>query len=212
MTRAVKPVFPPAPRASTWPRSPSSGCRPAARPWATVNEDAAGRRAGVERAAGSIATGCPTTILCSPPGDGLLIAAEHPAGDRRDRRRCWVGSIPDRLARIAATSAISASSSPRQGLTGVSLAELPMPASFPMHILHLRRYDVDIVPSPDADARDRRSRRRAGAARAHRRGARLLRRHAEVHRRVQLHLGRPRHGARACCSAWCRSRCRASAR
>ena len=29
------------------------------------------------------------------------------------------------------------------------LAQLPMPAGFPMHLLHVRRYDADIVPTPD---------------------------------------------------------------
>ena len=37
----------------------------------------------------------------------------------------------------------------KQGLTGVPLADLPMPDGVPIQILHVRRYDVDIVPSPD---------------------------------------------------------------
>jgi putative transport protein len=32
---------------------------------------------------------------------------------------------------------------------GIPLAQLPMPAGFPTHLLHVRRYDMDIVPSPD---------------------------------------------------------------
>ena len=37
----------------------------------------------------------------------------------------------------------------KPGLTGRPLAELPMPDGVPIHVLHVRRYDVDLVPSPD---------------------------------------------------------------
>src|SRR5215213_6632342 len=32
---------------------------------------------------------------------------------------------------------------------GIPLASLPMPAGYPTHLLHVRRYDVDLVPAPD---------------------------------------------------------------
>jgi putative transport protein len=34
-------------------------------------------------------------------------------------------------------------------LVGIPLAQLPLPSGFPTHILHVRRYDADIVPTPD---------------------------------------------------------------
>ncbi len=34
-------------------------------------------------------------------------------------------------------------------MVGVPLAQLPLPAGFPAHLLHVRRYDADIVPTPD---------------------------------------------------------------
>jgi putative transport protein len=34
-------------------------------------------------------------------------------------------------------------------MVGIPLAQLPMPAGFPTHLLHVRRYDMDLVPSPD---------------------------------------------------------------
>ena len=34
-------------------------------------------------------------------------------------------------------------------MVGVPLAQLPLPAGFPAHLLHVRRYDTDIVPTPD---------------------------------------------------------------
>ena len=37
----------------------------------------------------------------------------------------------------------------KAGVVGMPLAELPMPAGFPTHLLHVRRYDADLVPSPD---------------------------------------------------------------
>jgi putative transport protein len=37
----------------------------------------------------------------------------------------------------------------KANLVGVPLAQLPMPAGFPAHLLHVRRYDMDIVPRPD---------------------------------------------------------------
>ena len=34
-------------------------------------------------------------------------------------------------------------------VVGIPLARLPMPAGYPTHLLHVRRYDADLVPSPD---------------------------------------------------------------
>ena len=37
----------------------------------------------------------------------------------------------------------------KANVVGVPLAQLKLPAGFPAHLLHVRRYDVDIVPTPD---------------------------------------------------------------
>jgi putative transport protein len=37
----------------------------------------------------------------------------------------------------------------KASMVGIPLARLPMPAGFSAHLLHVRRYDADIVPSPD---------------------------------------------------------------
>ena len=37
----------------------------------------------------------------------------------------------------------------KANVVGVPLSSLPMPATFPTHLLHVRRYDADLVPSPD---------------------------------------------------------------
>jgi putative transport protein len=37
----------------------------------------------------------------------------------------------------------------KSNVVGVPLSSLPMPSGFPAHLLHVRRYDADLVPSPD---------------------------------------------------------------
>ncbi|MCP3399724.1 TrkA C-terminal domain-containing protein [Bradyrhizobium sp. CCGB20] len=37
----------------------------------------------------------------------------------------------------------------KAGVVGIPLGSLPMPSGFPAHLLHVRRYDADLVPSPD---------------------------------------------------------------
>jgi putative transport protein len=37
----------------------------------------------------------------------------------------------------------------KANLVGVPLARLSLPSGFPVHLLHVRRYDADIVPTPD---------------------------------------------------------------
>ena len=37
----------------------------------------------------------------------------------------------------------------KAAVVGVPLANLPLPTAFPVHLLHVRRYDADIVPTPD---------------------------------------------------------------
>jgi putative transport protein len=37
----------------------------------------------------------------------------------------------------------------KASMVGIPLMQLPMPAGFPTHLLHVRRYDMDLVPAPD---------------------------------------------------------------
>lgn len=81
-------------------------------------------------------------------GDGLLVVAE---------RQETIGQVVAVLGRIEAGRIGKDRSDlsyqrffvSKAGLTGVRLAELPMPDGVPIRVLHLRRYDADVVPSPD---------------------------------------------------------------
>jgi putative transport protein len=37
----------------------------------------------------------------------------------------------------------------KANVVGIPLSSLPMPSNYPTHLLHVRRYDADLVPSPD---------------------------------------------------------------
>jgi putative transport protein len=37
----------------------------------------------------------------------------------------------------------------KASIVGVPLAQLKLPPRFPAHLLHVRRYDVDIIPTPE---------------------------------------------------------------
>jgi putative transport protein len=82
-------------------------------------------------------------------GDGLLIAA-----DRQSTIAATAAALgridPGRIGKDRSDLAYQRFFVSKQALTGVPLGKLPLPTAFPMHVLHLRRYDVDIVPSPDA--------------------------------------------------------------
>lgn len=86
------------------------------------------------------------TVLA--PGDGLMIIADRQEAISEAAAhlgRLEVGRIvKDRTAldyiRVFVSNA---------KVVGVPLAQLPMPAGFSAHLLHVRRYDADIIPSPD---------------------------------------------------------------
>ena len=170
LTRRVKPVFPPKPARFhmgevTIERLPAGG--------ATLGAVMATLPEGVQVAASA---GAPQP----PAGSGGRVAPRRRAPRRRGSRDSGGrGGGRTRPRRAGADRqgprrpATSASSSSKPGLTGKPLAELPMPEGVPIHLLHVRRYDVDLVPSPDLMLEIRRPRWRAVApgqvavARAH---------------------------------------------
>jgi putative transport protein len=90
----------------------------------------------------------PAGDLVLAAGDGLLIVAEHE--DAIAQGAAQLGSlaagqiVKDRSALDYIRVFVGKAS-----LVGVPLAQLPLPAGFPAHLLHVRRYDADIVPTPD---------------------------------------------------------------
>src|SRR3954469_20857687 len=147
MTRMVKPTFPPAPARFpmaevTIERLPPGAVTlgdvikllPAGVQISTVRQDHHNR--------------LPEDQLMLRLGDGLLIVAERP--EAIGETAAVLGRLdPNRLGKDRSDLSYQRYFVSKQSLTGVPLAELPMPAGVPLHVIHVRRYDVDIVPAPD---------------------------------------------------------------
>ena len=81
-------------------------------------------------------------------GDGLLVVAERQAAI--GETAAVLGRLdPNRLGKDRSDLSYQRFFVSKQSLTGVPLTELPMPPGIPLHVIHVRRYDVDIVPAPD---------------------------------------------------------------
>jgi putative transport protein len=81
-------------------------------------------------------------------GDGLLIVAEEQNDIDETARR--LGKLePGRIVKDRSALDYIRVFVSKANLIGVPLAKLPLPAGFPAHLLHVRRYDMDIIPSPD---------------------------------------------------------------
>ena len=81
-------------------------------------------------------------------GDAVLIAADR-ATAITDAVAALGRLEPGRIAKDRADLSYQRFFVSKANLTGMWLSELPMPAGVAMQILHVRRYDVDLVPSPD---------------------------------------------------------------
>ncbi len=88
----------------------------------------------------------PDVVLAA--GDGLMIVCE---------REDALAEAAPRLGRLEPGRIVKDRSAldyirvfvGKANMVGVPLAQLPLPAGFPAHLLHVRRYDMDIVPTPD---------------------------------------------------------------
>jgi putative transport protein len=90
----------------------------------------------------------PSPGLALAGGDGLLIIAEQQEAIAETGTR--LGKLePGRLARDRSALDYIRVFVGKAGMVGIPLAQLPLPAGFPVHLLHVRRYDMDIVPTPD---------------------------------------------------------------
>lgn len=146
MTRMVRPVFPPkTPRFHM--AEITLGDGGAARTLGELSGDLPdGVQVTMVRKEGQ--NFLPSGELLLASGDGLLIVADREEAMREAVAR--LGTLePGRIAKDRSALDYIRVFVGKAGVVGVPLARLPMPAGFPMHLLHVRRYDADIVPTPD---------------------------------------------------------------
>jgi putative transport protein len=86
------------------------------------------------------------TVLSA--GDAILVIAEQ--NEEIAKAAAALGKLePGRLAGDRTDLDYIRVFVGKASVVGIPLAKLPMPAGFPTHILHVRRYDADLVPTPD---------------------------------------------------------------
>lgn len=90
----------------------------------------------------------PTSDTTLSAGDAILVVAE--SEEAIAKAAAQLGSLaPGLLASDRADLDYIRVFVGKAGVVGVPLISLPMPAGYPTHLLHVRRYDADLVPSPD---------------------------------------------------------------
>jgi putative transport protein len=90
----------------------------------------------------------PTADTVLSTGDAMLIVADREAAIKETATR--LGKLePGLLASDRADLDYIRVFVGKANVVGVPLASLPMPSGFPTHLLHVRRYDADLVPAPD---------------------------------------------------------------
>jgi len=99
----------------------------------------------VRKKAGNV---LPSPDLMLEPGDGLLVVAERQ--DSLNEAAARLGKLdPGRIVKDRSALDYIRVFVSKASVVGVPLAQLPLPAGFPVQLLHVRRYDTDIVPAPD---------------------------------------------------------------
>jgi putative transport protein len=90
----------------------------------------------------------PTSDTVLSTGDAVLVVAERE--EAIAGAAAQLGNLePGRLASDRTDLDYIRVFVGKAGVVGVPLASLPMPSGYPTHLLHVRRYDADLVPSPD---------------------------------------------------------------
>jgi putative transport protein len=90
----------------------------------------------------------PSDDLVLSPGDGLMLVAEQE--DAIAEATAKLGRMaPGRIVTDRANLDYIRVFVGKANVVGVPLAQLKLPTSFPINLLHVRRYDADIVPTPD---------------------------------------------------------------
>ena len=90
----------------------------------------------------------PAADIVLASGDGLMIIAESETAIAEAAAR--LGRLePGRIVKDRSALDYIRVFVGKANVVGVPLARLPLPAGFPVHLLHVRRYDADLVPTPD---------------------------------------------------------------
>jgi len=90
----------------------------------------------------------PTADTVLSTGDAVMLVAEREEAIKEAATR--LGKLePGILAEDRADLDYIRVFVGKANVVGVPLSRLPMPSGFPTHLLHVRRYDADLVPSPD---------------------------------------------------------------
>jgi putative transport protein len=90
----------------------------------------------------------PSGNIVLASGDALMIVADQQDAIAMTAAR--LGKLePGRIVRDRSALDYIRVFVGKANMVGIPLAQLPMPAGFPSHLLHIRRYDMDIVPAPD---------------------------------------------------------------
>ena len=90
----------------------------------------------------------PTADTVLSTGDAVLLVGEREEAIKEAATR--LGKLqPGSLAEDRADLDYVRVFVGKANVVGVPLSRLPMPSGFPTHLLHVRRYDADLVPSPD---------------------------------------------------------------
>jgi putative transport protein len=88
----------------------------------------------------------PDTIL--QEGDAVMLVAE--TEDAVAEAAARIGHLePGRIAKDRGDLSYQRFFVSKQSLTGIRIENLPLPSDIPMQIVHVRRYDADLVPNPD---------------------------------------------------------------
>jgi putative transport protein len=90
----------------------------------------------------------PSDELALSSGDGLMLVAEQE--DAIAEAAAKLGRMaPGRIVKDRANLDYIRVFVGKANVVGVPLAQLELPTGFPINLLHVRRYDADIVPTPD---------------------------------------------------------------
>ena len=145
MTQLVKPKFPA--KAQRFHMGEISiGERHAGKRLDELTAALSGVRVTMVRKGGRNIVPAADTVLSA--GDAILVVAEE--NEAIARAAATLGKLePGRLASDRADLDYIRVFVGKAAVVGVPLASIPMPAGYPTHVLHVRRYDADLVPAPD---------------------------------------------------------------